>query len=143
MSVEGLDHAHVLVTDRAASMAWYVRVLGLRSDPRFDLWSRQVGAPLVLCTEGGVTALSLFARTTVEPAQDGTVAFLMTGANFLGFLDRLPELQLLHHNGKLLTRANLIDHRLSYSIYFLDPDRNRIEVTTYDRDVFEASEPDL
>ena len=84
-----------------------------------------------------------FARTTVEPAQDGTVAFLMTGANFLGFLDRLPELQLLHQNGKLLTRANLIDHRLSYSIYFLDPDRNRIEVTTYDRDVFEDSEPDL
>ena len=141
MNVEGLDHAHVLVTDREASVAWYGRVLGLRPDPRFADWAGQAGGPLMLCTSRGQTVLSLFRRAVVEPAQDGTLAFRMTGANFAAFLDRLPELRLSHHGGRILTRANLIDHRLSRSIYVLDPDRNRIEVTTYDRDA--VTTPDL
>ena len=141
MTVEGLDHVHVLVTDREASVAWYGRVLGLRPDPRFADWARQAGGPLMLCTSGGQTVLSLFRRSVVEPAQDGTLAFRMTGANFAAFLDRLPGLRLSHHGGGILTRTNLIDHRLSRSIYVLDPDRNRIEVTTYDRGV--VITPDL
>ena len=138
MSVEGLDHAHVLVTDRDASVAWYGRVLGLRPDPRFESWAKQAGGPLVLCTDGGATVLSLFTRATVEPAQDGTLAFGMTGERFVAFLERLPDLRPRHHSGRTLSRANLIDHRLSYSIYTLDPDGNRVEVTTYDRDVVAA-----
>ena len=64
----------------------------------------------------------------------------MTGDHFLEFLERLPELQLLYHSGQTLARTNLIDHTLSYSIYFLDPNYNRIEVTTYDRDVLADSQ---
>ena len=70
----------------------------------------------------------------VSQPQDGTIAFRMTGKNFAAFLERLPELRLESTSGPTLSRANLVDHQLSYSIYFLDPDRNRIEVTTYNRE---------
>lgn len=130
MTVENIDHAHVLVTGRAASVAWYGHVLRLRPDLRFEVWAAQPGGPLVLCTQGSQVALSLFVRPSVEQVQDGTVAFRMGGAAFVAFLARLPDLRLPDHAGAILSRTNLIDHRLSHSIYALDPERIRIEVTT-------------
>lgn len=134
MTVDGIDHVHVLVSDREASIAWYGRTLGLRPDSRFATWAHRAAGPIVLCTEAGRTVLSLFVRPGVEQAQDATIAFGMAGGAFVRFMEALPALALQHHGGRILSASNLIDHELSFSIYFLDPDRNRVEVTTYDRE---------
>ena len=58
----------------------------------------------------------------------------MSGAEFLAFVDRLDALSLVHRDGGRLTRASAVDHGAAWSLHFLDPDDNRIELTTYDRD---------
>ena len=132
MEIEGIDHVHVEVRDRDDAAEWYARVLGLRRDPKLAVWSDDPMGPLVLCTPRGVPTLSLFAREWRPPSRDATVAFRVGGQEFLAFLERLDQLSLTHLKGHTLTRLDVVDHDLSWSIYFVDPDGNRIEVTTYD-----------
>jgi len=64
----------------------------------------------------------------------GTVAFRVDGKGFLEFCESLDALKLKATSGGVLTRTNVVDHEVSWSVYFLDLDQNRIEVTTYDYD---------
>jgi hypothetical protein len=50
----------------------------------------------------------------------------------MGLLTRLDDLQLSGTDGSMLARDDVVDHQLAWSIYFLDPDGNRFELTTYD-----------
>lgn len=134
MQVERVDHVHVEVRDRDEAADWYGRVLGLVRDPVLAPWADDPMGPLILATPGGVPALALFARDCAPPSRDATVAFRVPGSAFLAFLDNLGQLGLVHAKGHALTRVDVVDHDLSWSIYFVDPDGNRIEVTTYDRE---------
>jgi hypothetical protein len=60
------------------------------------------------------------------------VAFRVTAAGFMDFLDRLPDLHLNDHAGTSLTRHAVRDHTKAFSIYFSDPYGHRLEITTYD-----------
>ncbi|MBL4557964.1 MAG: zinc-ribbon domain-containing protein [Rhodobacteraceae bacterium] len=88
--------------------------------------------PLVLAAADGRPALSLFKRDCRPASRDSTIAFRIAGAAFLGFLDALDDLQLQSVQGRVLTRSDLVDHQVSWSLYFLDPDGNRLELTSYD-----------
>lgn len=132
MQVEQIDHVHIEVTDRDVAAAWYGRVLGLVPHAPYAQWADDPMGPLILATASGVATLSLFAREARTPSRDTTIAFSVSGAAFLDFLLELDELALQHVSGKVLTRQDVVDHDLSWSIYFTDPDQNRLEVTTYD-----------
>ncbi|MEM1344612.1 MAG: VOC family protein [Pseudomonadota bacterium] len=134
MAVERLDHVHIEVADRDQAADWYERVLGLRRDPSLAVWAEHPTGPLLLSTEAGMPVLSLFARQCRAPSRDTTIAFRLSGAAFLGFLDQLPTLGLSHAKGHALARGDVVDHALSWSLYFVDPDGNRLEVTTYDHE---------
>ncbi|MEJ6394001.1 VOC family protein [Gymnodinialimonas sp. 2305UL16-5] len=134
MSVERIDHVHIEVADRDRAADWYRRVLGLRRDPDLAVWADDPMGPLILQAGDGQPALSLFARGCAPPSRDTTIAFRMDGAAFAGFLARLPDLQLSKTDGPPVTPADVVDHGPSHSIYFADPDGNRLEVTTYDLD---------
>jgi hypothetical protein len=56
----------------------------------------------------------------------------VSGLNFITFVEKLDRYQLTHISQRMLIQSNVVDHRISQSIYFLDQDNNRIEVTTYD-----------
>ena len=132
MKVERIDHVHIEVSDRDRAADWYGRVLGLKRDPKLASWADDPMGPLILSTEDGMPVLSLFNGECRSPSRDGTIAFRMSGMSFLAFLTDLPKLNLTHEKGHTLSRSDMVDHDLSWSIYFVDPYGNRIEATTYD-----------
>lgn len=128
--VDQIDHVEVLVPDVNEAAAWYEGVLGLT--PVADLpWTE----PLMISSDGGSTKLALFEG---KP-QEGNVgwrrvAFRVSGTTFLEFLGRLEEVPVSAPNGSTVSADDVVDHDVSFSIYFADPYGNRLEITTYDHD---------
>lgn len=134
MQVSRIDHVHLEVSDRETAANWYKRVLGLTKHPDLATWADDPMGPLILEAGDGQPALSLFARDFKDASRDATIAFRLDGNGFLDFCSALGILDLRNRLGEQVTRANIVDHEVSWSIYFLDPDQNRLEVTTYDYD---------
>ena len=96
-------------------------------------WSRDPAGPLFLSDGRGDHCLALFqGGVTSHQAGDHTIAFKVGGVAFMSLLTRLDDLQLSGTDGSMLARDDVVDHQLAWSIYFLDPDGNRFELTTYD-----------
>lgn len=132
MQVEDIDHVHVEVRDRDAAADWYRRVLGLVRHEGSARWADDPMGPLILATRDAKPVLSLFAREFKPVSRDTTIAFRVTGQQFRDFLGELAGHDLMHKSGRQLTSSDVVDHDLSWSLYFLDPDGNQLEVTTYD-----------
>ncbi|MEM8836593.1 MAG: VOC family protein [Pseudomonadota bacterium] len=127
-----IDHVHVEVADRDEAADWYRQTLGLKRHAPLAKWAEHPMGPLILEGGDGHPALALFAHEAREVSRDATIAFRVTGDDFLAFLGKLDVLDLKDDKGKELTRADIVDHDSAWSIYFVDPDQNRLEVTTYD-----------
>ena len=134
--VDGLDHVHVFVRDRAEAAKWYGSVLGFRRDARFGSWARELGGPLTLTAGDGVTHLALF-EDSKRAGKATTVALRVDGASFLAFQKRAPQLPLFDKRRRP-SPPHLQDHALSLSLYFNDRDGNPIELTTYEVDLVRA-----
>lgn len=131
-AVEAIDHVHLEVRDREDAADWYADILGLKRHAPFAAWADDPNGPLFLATASGASALALFSRPIQPGNRDSTVAFRLSGESFLAFLDELLRLNLRGFDGRRLVRDDAVDHGLSWSIYFVDPDGNRLEITTYD-----------
>jgi catechol-2,3-dioxygenase len=139
IKVDCIDHVHVHVTNRGAAAEWFHRVLGLQIAPEFAEWARDPSGPLFLSDCNGHHCLALFQGDVTSHAMgDHTIAFKVGGAEFIHLVSRLDELQLSGTDGSTLSRDDIADHQLSWSVYFLDPDGNRFEVTTYEHEAVAA-----
>ena len=118
MRIEGLDHVAFAVPDQEASIAWYRDVLGLERAFE-DAWR---GVPAVLAAPDG-TGVALFRPS--ERNRHG----------FLHFAFRVDAAGLDEARSRLVEAGIELDeqdHGVARSIYFLDPDGNRVELTTYE-----------
>jgi len=136
--VDQVDHVELLVPDRYEAARWYEQVFGLTVVPGYEFWAEDPGGPLMMSSDGGSARLALFKGTPQgkePPTGFRLVAFRVSGAQFLAFLQRLNALRLSDHRDRAVTADLVSDHDLAFSIYFNDPWGNRFEVTTYDHEV--------
>jgi catechol 2,3-dioxygenase-like lactoylglutathione lyase family enzyme len=139
-AVTGVDHVELFVADWDDAAAWYERVLGVTPDASLAEWSETGTGPLMLAVDD-TTKLALFERETAtrgEAVSPHRVAFQTDADGFLSFLDHLEALDLTNRDGDPVSAADVVDHDLSYSLYFTDLDGNWLELTTNDHDAVAA-----
>ena len=92
----------------------------------------------MISSDGGDTKIALFSGDP-QAADVGwrRVAFRSSSQGFLGFIDQLDAIPVFDQNGAPVRAADIVDHGVSWSIYFVDPYGNRLEITTYDYDEVE------
>jgi len=131
IKVSALDHVHLYGRDPEAAAIWYNRVLGLVVHPTSHI--RDPSRAIYLATPRGQYCATFFQG---RPPSDGdhTTAFRVPGSTFIAFGDALPDDDIVTRQGAALRRADADDHGPAWSYYFVDPDGNHLEITTYDHD---------
>lgn len=125
--LQRIDHIHVFVADRAAAEAWYGRVMGLKRIPELVFWAAG-GGPLTIGNTDDSVHLALFEGP--NQSRRSTVALGVAGAEFLAWQTQLEA--------ALARRMEPVDHQVSWSLYFTDPDGNPFEITSNDYAVVSA-----
>ena len=117
--VEGLDHVALNVADQDASERWYRDVLGLERE-HAEAWG---DTPVALMAQGSGVALFSAAQHGEGGVSVSHVAFRVDRENFEAAQDDLRRRDIAFE---------IDDHGVSHSIYFLDPDGLKLELTTYE-----------
>jgi catechol 2,3-dioxygenase-like lactoylglutathione lyase family enzyme len=115
--VQGIDHVALAVRDQQASEEWYREVLGLRR-----AFAEEWGdTPVVVTSDSG--GMALFKAPATPGPLLRHIAFRVDRANFEAAQTDLVERGI---------DFDFQDHGVAHSIYFVDPDGLRLELTTYD-----------
>jgi catechol 2,3-dioxygenase-like lactoylglutathione lyase family enzyme len=132
--VEQIDHVELFVPDRYTAARWYEQVLGLRILSEHEHWAGP-GGPLMISSDSGRTMLALFEgepRGSRPTAGHHRVAFRVSGAGFLQFLQHVRKVPVYDEAGEPVSQLRPVDHGKAFSAYFCDPYGNRFEVTSYE-----------
>ena len=133
--VDQLDHVELTVPDRLEAARWYSRVLGLEIIEEFRFWAENPNGPLMIGSKDAQTKLALFEGEPIGSKRNvgfHLTAFRVSGDGFLEFLSLLKSLRLTDSNDRIVKSEHVADHQRAFSIYFCDPWRNDLELTTYD-----------
>ena len=122
--LERVDHLHVFVADRVAAEQWYARVLGLKRLASLERWAAD-GGPLTLGNASDTIHIALFERPAGAKSRS-TIALGTSAEGLLAWQRHLAA--------ELVKAPVRVDHEVSWSIYFEDPDGNPYEITTYEYD---------
>jgi len=134
-SIEAIDHIEMFVSDRDEATKWYEKIFGLKPIKELDVWTK-IG-PLFIGTEDRSVTLALINGKKDIDGSINRMAFRTSGDKFIDFLNRVEEMELFFLKEKV-TKEKVVDHDLSYSIYFDDPDGNKLELTCYDYDYLKS-----
>ena len=134
-SIQDVDHIEMFVSDREKAAKWYEETFGLKPIKELDVWSK-IG-PLFIGTENREVTLALMNGKKDIDGSINRMAFRTTGWQFLDFLNRIDEMGLFFLKEKV-TKEQVVDHDLSYSIYSDDPDGNKLELTCYDHEYLKS-----
>lgn len=128
-SIEDIDHIEMFVTDRLKAAKWYEDILDLHPIKELEMWSK-IG-PLFIGNKDRTVTLAIMNGKKDNDGSVNRIAFRTSGEKFVDFINRLDSIKVFFLKDRV-TRENLVDHDLSYSIYFDDPDGNKLELTCYD-----------
>ena len=120
-ALDRIDHVHVFVTDRVKAEPWYREVFNLQRETELEFWASD-GDPLMLKNPSGTIMLAVFERFP-QPSRS-TVAFQIGASQFLEWILHLEQVTGL--------KVDVVDHDVSWSIYFQDPYDNPYEITCYE-----------
>ena len=134
-SIEDIDHIEMFVSDREKAAKWYEEIFGLKPIKELEMWSK-IG-PLFIGNKDRSVTLAIMKGKKENDGSINRMAFRTTGEKFVEFLNRVDSLDLFFLQEKI-TKAQVVDHDLSYSIYFDDPDGNKLELTCYDYDYLKS-----
>lgn len=123
-ALENIDHIQVYVSDRHTAESWYKDILDLHRNPKLELWSKSDDGPLMLTNTSGTVMLAIFEKPF--QACRSTIAFAVRAKEFLVWEKHLRK--------NLPSIGRVVDHEVSWSIYFNDLDGNPYEITCYDYD---------
>ena len=134
-SVEDIDHIEMFVSDREKAAKWYEEIFGLKPIKELEMWSK-IG-PLFIGNKDRSVTLAIMNGKKDFDGSINRMAFRTTGEKFIDFLNRVDEMGLFFLKEKV-TKEQVVDHDLSYSIYFDDPDGNKLELTCYDHEYLKS-----
>ena len=134
-SIEDIDHIEMFVSDRKKTAKWYEDLFGLEPIKELEMWSK-IG-PLFVGNRDRSVTLAMMDGKKENDGSINRIAFRTTGEKFIDFLNRVDDLNLFFSKEKV-TKEQVVDHDLSYSIYFDDPDGNKLELTCYDHDYLKS-----
>jgi len=135
-SIEDIDHIEMFVSDREKAAKWYEKIFGLKPIKKLETWSK-IG-PFFIGTEDRSVTLAIMNGKKENNGSINRMAFRTAGEKFVDFLNRVDDLNLFFLQEKV-TKEQVVDHDLSYSIYFDDPDGNKLELTSYDYDYLKSN----
>ena len=126
IQVLGIDHVAISVADLERSLKFYTEVLGLRVSPREH---QKPGIEYFL--DCGSSLIGL-----IQGEKDGQKHMLQDGGlggNHVSF--RVPTKDFDRYHEELKTLGVTITYQKkrekSWSLYFLDPDGNKLEITAW------------
>ncbi|MGL6070942.1 VOC family protein [Craterilacuibacter sp.] len=122
-----IDHIHVRVDDIGRALGWYQRVLGLSPDVRV----RKTNGSTMLANTSGTIRLALVLQPAPACAP-GSVSFVVSGQDFLEWLDQLAGERVKDRAGETVARDSVEDHASYLSVAFVDPFGNPYEIISYD-----------
>lgn len=118
-----IDHIHIHVKNRTEAEKWYRTILRFERVNSLEFWSVD-GGPLMLEDESGQIHLAMFES---ESIQNTIIAFKVTAQGLYSWISHLNNLGVC---------VDPVNHDISWSIYFSDPDGNPFEITTYEYNEF-------
>jgi catechol 2,3-dioxygenase len=121
--LDGFDHIHVYVPNRERAATWYKEVLGFTINRNLEIWAEDEHGPLTIEDSTGKIHLALFKVENHTPST--AIAFKASGQEFIEWKSHLEKENML---------LRCADHKLSWSLYFNDLDKNMHEITTYQHD---------
>ena len=126
IKVQGIDHAAISVVDLERSLKFYTEVLGLKISPREN---QKPGSEYFL--NCGTSLIGL-----IQGEKDGQRHLLQDGGlggNHVSF--RIPTKDFDRYHEEIKSRGITITfvkkREKSWSLYFLDPDGNKLELTSW------------
>jgi catechol 2,3-dioxygenase-like lactoylglutathione lyase family enzyme len=131
LSLGKIDHIHIRVTDLAKAQGWYQRVLNLAPDARYKHMQGGPHGVVMLMNGNGSVRLAL-AQEDKPVCEPGSVAFLVSGQDFLEWIDQLAGERVIDRAGQTVARDSVVDHQFFCSISFVDPFGNPFEIVSYD-----------
>lgn len=131
MRLDQIDHVALTCISPESTLAWYVRVLGFEHvfPGQWD------GVPLFLRL--GSTSIALFpSKGSGRELADVRLDHLAFRVDSYAAFQQAQE-DLRAHD----VSFHFQDHDICHSIYFVDPDGHRLEITTYDLPPNRAESP--